>query len=121
MKNFKIVSSRISGEITVDEKDIIQIVPSYWNKYKTKRLQDLLQDLDRPEIHYRLVGGIYEGRSNSKSNPKGFVRPQERDRRGQDQPSKAEGEGGRTPEPIEERSRIIIRRGSIQKGLDFGS
>ena len=121
MKEFRIVSSRISGEIIVDEKDIIQITPSYWNKYKTKRLHDLLQDLDRPEIHYRLVGGIYEGRGNSKPSPKRFIRPQEGDRRSQDQSSKAEGEGGRTPEPIKKRSRIIICRRSIQKGLDFGS
>jgi len=121
MKDFKIVSFRISGEITVDEKDIIQITPSYWNKYKTRSLHDLLQDLDKPEIHYRLTGGVYEGRSNSKPSPKRFIRPQEGDRRSQTQPSKIEGSGGRTPEPIKKRSRIVICRGSIQKGLDFGS
>lgn len=121
MKEFRIVSSRISGEITVDEKDIIQSTPSYWNKYKNKRLWDLLQDLDRPEIHYRLTGGIYEGRGNSKPSSKRFIRPQEGDRRSQDQSSKAEGEGRRTPEPIKERSRIIVRRGSVQESLDFGS
>jgi len=124
MKELRIVSSRISGEITVDEKNIIQTTPSYWNKYKTRNLDDLLQDLDgigKTKIHYRLTGGIYEGRRNSKPSPKRFIRPQEGDRRSQDQSSKAEGEGRGTPEPIKKRSRIIIRRGSIQKGLDFGS
>jgi hypothetical protein len=128
MKQLRLQTVKASGDMIVDEKDIVVEEPAYWKQFHGKTFSSMVDHFSqfgKTAIYYTMNKEIiYEHTGHSKR----LDGTQKGNRFGKDKFGKSGRTGNRTPEPVKEKLRVIVRRadkpgagqnrqGDYQRGL----